>query len=249
MSSFSFLKDCRGGVAPLVGLVAVPLFGLAGAAVDYRRPNAARTAMQSALDASALMLAKDSQGLSQDQIAASATSYFNANFTQPAVQNTTVATSASQVSGGKSWSLSASGVINTTFLGVIGITSIPLSVTSKAEAQADGLGCVLALDRTASGAVTGQGSTTVNLNSCSLYDNSSSESALTVGGSAQVSALSVGVVGGISGNQSITTTNGIIAGVGPVDDPYKDDSFPSFSGCSQRNYTGKSTETISPGVY
>ncbi len=246
-----FAKNCRGGVAPLVGLAGVPLVALVGAAVDYSRANAARTAMQSALDASALMLAKDSQGqgLSDEQATATATSYFKANFTRPEVPTTTVAASLSQVPGGKSLSLSANGVINTTFMGVIGISTIPLSVTSNAIAQADGLGCVLALDRTASGAATGQGSNTVNLNSCSLYDNSNSASALTIGGSAQLSALSVGVVGGISGSQSIATTQGIIVGVGPVTDPYTNDSYPNFSSCTIQNYTGKSTETVGPGVY
>jgi len=76
-------------------------------------------------------------------------------------------------------------------------------VTIRARAVAipgnAGLGCVLSLDGAAPGATTGQGSTTVNLINCSLYDNSSDGSALTVGGSATISAYSVGVVGGYRG--------------------------------------------------
>src|SRR4029079_13509666 len=76
-----------------------------------------------------------------------------------------------------------------------------------------------------------------------------STTALSVGGSASISALSVGVVGGISGSASITAMQGIKTGIGPVTDPYANDSFPSFSGCTQDNYKGKTVETINPGVY
>jgi hypothetical protein len=101
----------------------------------------------------------------------------------------------------------------------------------------------------ASGATAGQGSTSVVLNGCSLYDNSDSTTALTVGGSAQITALSVGVVGNLTGASNITTTQGIKTGVGVVADPYATASFPAFSGCTTQNFTGKDTVTISPGVY
>jgi hypothetical protein len=82
-----------------------------------------------------------------------------------------------------------------------------------------------------------------------LYDNSNSSTALTVGGSATLSALSIGVVGGVSGNAGITTTQGIRTGIGPVADPYASYSFPNFFDCSQQKFTAKSTVTIDPGVY
>jgi Flp pilus assembly protein TadG len=54
-----FLKNARGGVAPLMAVVAVPVMGAVGMAVDYTRVNAARTAFQVALDSTALMMSKD----------------------------------------------------------------------------------------------------------------------------------------------------------------------------------------------
>ncbi len=42
----------------------VPLLGFVGAAVDYSRTNAARSAMQVALDSAALMVSKDLSGQS-----------------------------------------------------------------------------------------------------------------------------------------------------------------------------------------
>jgi hypothetical protein len=56
-------------------------------------------------------------------------------------------------------------------------------------------------------------------------------------------------MGGISGTENITALQGIRTGVGPVHDPYAQDSFPTPAGCTEHNYTGKDTETINPGVY
>src|SRR5262249_39054213 len=199
MHLLRFARDCKAGVAPLLALGAIPIFLSVGAAVDYGRASAARAAMQSALDATALMLSKESQNLSGDEFNAKGVSYFNSNFVRPEVQNVAVNIAPTVGSGGNALTLSATGSVKTTFIGLIGLSSIALSVTSGAYASADGLGCVLSLDPHASGATNGQGSTTVNLNGCSLYDNSDNAAALVAGGSARISALSVGVVGGVSG--------------------------------------------------
>ncbi len=244
-----FFKDRRGGVAPLLALGIIPLVGTVGAAVDYSRASAARAAMQGALDAAALILSKEAGQLSTGALGEKASAYFNANFARPEVQDPQVSVAASPAAGGTSLNLSATGSINTAFMRVMGFSTLNISVSSGVFASADGLGCVLSLDKNASGAIAGTGSTSIALNGCSLYDNSQSPSALTVGGSATISALSVGVVGGISGKDGITTTQGIKTGVGPVADPYANDSFPNFFGCGQNNFTAKSTITINPGVY
>ena len=64
-----FLGNRDAGVAPMLALAALPLFGFVGAAVDYSRAASARTAMQAALDASALMLSKDAQTLTAADLA------------------------------------------------------------------------------------------------------------------------------------------------------------------------------------
>jgi len=244
-----FLKDCRAGVAPLLALGAIPLFGSVGAAIDYSRANYARAAMQAALDAAAVMLSKEAQQLSDSQLTQKASDYFNANFVHPEVQKVAVTAVASSVTGGTSVTMSATASVPTEFMGLMGFSKLAVSVNSGVVAVADGLGCVLSLDRSASGAITGQGGTSVALSGCSLYDNSRNAAALTVGGSASISALSVGVVGGVSGSNGITTTQGIKTGIGPVADPYADVSFPNFFGCNQHNYHTAKTETIDPGVY
>ena len=56
---FRFLRSRDGGVAPMLALAALPLFGFVGAAVDFSRAATVRTAMQTALDATALALSKE----------------------------------------------------------------------------------------------------------------------------------------------------------------------------------------------
>jgi Flp pilus assembly protein TadG len=250
MSLTRFLRDRRASVVPMLGLSLVPLMAGIGAAVDFSRGNAARTAMQAALDATAIMVAKEAQQSSGGQAADNAQTYFNANFNRADVKDASVTATVSQGAGGLSINLSATGSLQTQFMSAVGISTIPLSVNAGTFASNDGLGCVLALNPSASGAVTLQGSTTVNLNGCSLYDDSASTSALNVGGSASLSALSVGVVGGVSGMSGITTTQGVKTGLGGVADPYAKDSFSTaFAGCNQKNFSAKNTVTIDPGVY
>ena len=130
-------------------------------------------------------------------------------------------------------------------------TSGPINITARAVAvpKNNGLGCVLALDQSASGAVSAQGSSSIALNGCNLYDNSSSSTALSAGGSAALSALGVNVVGGISGASNITTTNGMVSGAGAISDPYANVPEPDSSECETENYSKKSSGYLNPGLY
>jgi len=244
-----FFADERGGVAPLFALGLVPMIGLAGAAIDYSRASAVRTAMQATLDATALMVAKDAQIIPPAQVNSVATNYFNASFSRPDVSSLQVTASIGSGSSGTVITASATGSVSTTFMHVLGRSSMDVAARTSVVNANDGLGCVLSLNPTASGAATAQGSTTVNLNGCSLYDNSTNDTALTVGGSASVSADFVGVVGGVGSTSGITATNGIRTHISPVADPYADVPMPSYSGCDQHNFTAKNTVTINPGVY
>lgn len=128
-----------------------------------------------------------------------------------------------------------------------------LTVGARAVALATqavaGTGCVLALNGSAAAAISAQGSSEVVLDGCSLASNSSSRSALSIGGSATIKALSVGVVGGVSGSTSkiITPSGGIATGLNPTSDPYKNASFPPVPArCDQTGFEAKSTVTLTP---
>jgi hypothetical protein len=247
MLCLRFIRDTRGGVAPLLALAMVPIVGAVGAAVDYSRANAIKASMQAALDSAGLTLARNSQQLGAAPI--SAYDAFAANFVRPEVSNLEVASTTSPAPGGAMLSLSAKGTIKTQLMGLLGFTSLPVSTTATVIAASDGLGCVLALDKTADGAITGQGSTNVELKGCSLYDNSASPTSMVVGGSAKIYAWSVGLVGGLAaGSTGLITDKGIWK-IGEVKDPYADYSYPAVGGCTEQNFKPKESTTISAGVY
>src|SRR5262249_11751102 len=128
----------------------------------------------------------------------------------------------------------------------------PVDISARSVAIGIGSkGCVVSLDKTASGAATSIGNASVNLQGCSLYDNSSNGSALVVGGSSSLTADSVNVVGGISGGAAISAKDGIYPGQDPIAAPYADASYPPFSGCKENNYSAQTLVPVplDPGVY
>src|SRR5262249_14851166 len=74
-----------GNVVMTFALTTIPVIGFVGSAVDYSRANSAKAAMQSAIDATALMLSKNIASLTTAQIGTEATNYFNAIFNRPEV--------------------------------------------------------------------------------------------------------------------------------------------------------------------
>ena len=85
-----FWKNRQGSVAPLLGIAIIPLMGAVGAAVDYTRASAARTAFQASLDSAALMLSKTAALQTNSQLQTEATNYINALFTATNAKNVTV---------------------------------------------------------------------------------------------------------------------------------------------------------------
>ena len=238
-----FFRNRDGGVAPMLALALIPMMAATGAAIDYGRASAARTAMQSALDSTVLMVSSKPGNQS------AANDYFNAVFSGREVENLQVTVNTGNANNGTAVTANASGSVKSLVMRAFGIPLINVAVRAAAEVQTDDLGCVLALDPGAAGAASAAGSTTVTLNNCSLYDNSNNTAALTVSGSARIEALSVGVVGDVSGNTSVITTEGVRTGMTPVDDPYKDVQIPSFGACTEQKFNPKDEVTINPGVY
>src|SRR5471030_2538989 len=85
-----FLKNCRGGGAPMMGILALPLMGSVGVAVDYSRASAVKTAFQAALDSTALMLSKTAATQTGADLQTTATNTFNALFSRSDVNNVAV---------------------------------------------------------------------------------------------------------------------------------------------------------------
>ena len=143
--------DRSGNVAIIFALSLVPVFGAVGAAVDYSRANSARTAMQVALDTTALMISKEALDLNNAQVKKKAKSYFDAQFNRPDVMKLKV-TFTMQNNGPGDFTViaQATGAIDTAIARVIGKDAIDLRADSQVRWGFKALEIALALDNTGS---------------------------------------------------------------------------------------------------
>lgn len=145
----NFISSSHGNVGLMFGLALVPVVGLAGAAVDYSRTNDVRSGLQSAVDATSLMLAKEAATVSAAQLNADAAKFFTANFNRPDINNVTA--SAVYTPGTNSQlKVTASASVPTAFMRIMGFDSIGVSASSTAKWGNSRLRVALVLDNTGS---------------------------------------------------------------------------------------------------
>ncbi len=133
----------------MVALTIIPMLGGVGAAIDYSRAAAAQTALQAAVDSTALMLSKTAASQSTGAIQSSATSYLNALFSRPDTANVAL-TSTYTSSGGSQIVLNATGTVNTSFMNLFGYNQINISAKSTVMWGNSRLRIALVLDNTGS---------------------------------------------------------------------------------------------------
>jgi Flp pilus assembly protein TadG len=152
--AIDFVKARRGNVAVTFVIALIPVMITVGAAIDYSRLSLARTAMQAALDSTALMLSRDlSLGtITQAQLNDKAQAYFNAAYVNPDAQSVSISVSYSPGGSGSAQTilLSGSGTITTDFMGVVGYPTMGFNVSSTTTWGASQLRIALVLDNTAS---------------------------------------------------------------------------------------------------
>jgi Flp pilus assembly protein TadG len=150
-----FLRDRRGGVAPMFALAIIPLIGFVGAAIDYSRANSIKASMQAALDATALAMAKLAPTLTQSQLQTQTTAYFQAMFSHTDAKNLVI-TPTYTTSGGTQLTVTASSSMDTSFMRVMGYSSLNIGSTSTIKWGNSRLRVALVLDNTGSMASAGK---------------------------------------------------------------------------------------------
>lgn len=148
-----FRADRRGNVAVIFAISLLPILGLIGAAVDYTRANSARTALQTALDTTSLMISKDAATMTASQIQARAQQYFNALYTNTdAPVQSFSATYSANTGSGSSVVVTASSAIQTDFIKLLSPSYNQLSLNGSSTAKwgSTKLRVALALDNTGS---------------------------------------------------------------------------------------------------
>ena len=157
LSVLHAFRGCRrGNVSMIFGLAAIPIIGAVGSAVDYSRASSAKAAMQSSLDAAALILSKEAQTLTPGQLSAKADALFKANFHRDDVSNIVVTpTFSSPSSGSYTLQLNGKASVGTTFTGIWQPT-MPIESDAQVLWGMKRLELALALDNTGSMASSGK---------------------------------------------------------------------------------------------
>ena len=143
----------QGNIAVLFAIAAVPIISFVGAAIDYTRANAARSAMQAALDSTALMLGKDlTDGtITTSEISAKATAYFTALYNNTDAKSVAVtATYTAAAGNGSTILLSGTGMVTTDFMKVAGFPKIDFNTSSTAAWGNVRMRVAMVLDNTGS---------------------------------------------------------------------------------------------------
>ncbi len=147
--------DARdGNIAVIFAIALLPILGFIGAAIDYSRANMARSAMQAALDSTALMVAKDlSMGvINTSQINSTAQKYFTALYTNKETTGITVNATYTnaQSSTGSTISITGSGNIATDFMYLFGHPTMDFNSATTTAWGNSRLRVAMVLDNTGS---------------------------------------------------------------------------------------------------
>jgi Flp pilus assembly protein TadG len=140
------LRDRSGSVATIFAVAMVPVTIAAGIGIDLARASGSRTALQDAIDATALAVAHMPANTPQATVEAKARTWLNANLNNPALStvNLSVALTSGQVV------LTATSSVPTTLTAIAGFRTVPISATSTVKWGLGHVEVALVLDNTGS---------------------------------------------------------------------------------------------------
>src|SRR5215218_7017599 len=164
----AFLAADRGNVALTFGLLLLPIITGVGAAIDYSRANAAKSSIQSALDAA--VLAGGIDGSSNWKSVATNVYFSNLK------SDIAAATPTFTVSEGSTYGGSANASIASSIMGLIGIKRLDISANATAMKAEGDNSCILTLDNgqpTSHISLTLNGAPVINLSGCTIRSNTS----------------------------------------------------------------------------
>jgi Flp pilus assembly protein TadG len=250
-----FRRDQSGNYLILTGMLMPAVVGFVGLGTDYGLLSYMQRAMQGAADSAALSAAMAYITNGSNSVITQANSITSSYGFTNGVGSVAVTVNQPPQSGNYTTQPDAVEVLVTQpqkplFSALFLSNQITVKARAVAKSTNAATGCVLSLDATASDAIWDQGNASVNLIGCSLYVNSDdSDKALAVQGSSTMSALSVNVVGGITGQNKITSSN-IVTGAWPMGDPYGSVTQPQPAGPTFTNtQISNSVPPLNPGTY
>jgi Flp pilus assembly protein TadG len=234
------LADHSGASAVMVALAITGLIGFTGLGTEAANWYVTQRSMQGAADAAAYGAA----------LAGSGSSIYTAEAKSIAASygfvdqqgGVTVAVNNPPLSGNYASNSAAIEVIvsqpQPRLLSRLYLTADPTIASRAVALRGAGPDCVLALDPTASGAISAGGTTNVDLIKCGIADDSNNGSAMSLTGGGSITANSAAIVGGLSESNGGTLTTVSAppqTGANVVPDPYQYVQIPAYSGCTYNN--------------
>ena len=143
----TFLSDTRGSLSYVFALSFLPIIAFVGPSVDYARALQAKAVLQSAIDSTAIMLAKEAPKKDTAALQALAAPYFAAlmgNHLEIIPAGLSVAKT------DKTVNLQANGTIKTYFAGIFGYPTYTIDTISQAAYNTKSIELSMVLDNTGS---------------------------------------------------------------------------------------------------
>lgn len=142
-----FIKDRAGAVALLFGLTLIPLLGFVGGAIDYAQAYRTRTKLQNAIDAAALAAGRElDMGASQPDAQTAAMRVLQSNLGTDFPGGVT----ANFNFNGDAVTASAELSMDTLIMGVVGVNTLDIGVTSTVNISGGTVEVALVLDNSGS---------------------------------------------------------------------------------------------------
>jgi Flp pilus assembly protein TadG len=241
-----FARDRSGNITVMFALAVVPTVGAVGVGIDYAKASQLRSRVQEVLDASVLAGVREANSTQQ---IAKASSFFQtqiANNWGAAPVATFTVDSSGKLNGTATASSAAS------FVGLFGISSIPVKASSTAAATSGSSSkvCILLTDPTQSQSLLVNSGANLNAPNCEIHVRTTASPAAIFNSGTTLNVKRICIKG------STIIKNG---GVNPpvetncaaISDPFAS-TVPAVSAgsCTYNNQTyNPGTVTINPGVY
>lgn len=235
--NFKIVKNESGNIGLLVGLLLVVLIGGGGMAVDIALLNQQKAKLQAAADASALASAREMglASINEDNLNAIAVEYAQSNFfklNEVAENNKENMKIDVEIDPDQTWvTVDLAFSWAPFFAHLISDEANPIRVSATASLAGSEPVCVVALDPDNAQSLFINGASSITSNGCSIYANSSSNSGIElVESTSLLSASSIFISGGFSGNESNFTPSPVTDSP-PIDDPLIQRSYPDIEAC------------------
>jgi Flp pilus assembly protein TadG len=245
-----FCSDA-GSIIPIVALLLPLIIGFAGVGVDISSWMMTKRRLQTAADAGALAGAWEmTNGGTVSAAQAAALKEATNNGYDPALAGT-LTTTVSTTNGVSTVKTDIHEKVDVWFSSIFIDRTVYADTSASAQTVTAGGFCALALDTSASSAISAGGSASVNSPNCGLAANSSSASSVTLGGSATMHVGAVNLVGSFAPNSGFTYAS-MHTHAAPIVDPYADLTVPatSCSASAMAHPTSYNSDaTLSPGTF